>query len=272
MSGMTMSMPSICSSGNMRPASIKRMSSPCSIAIMFFPISPTPPSGMIRTGLAKERHLLRRLRLRRLRGRGGGTRRGLEELRERLEVLLQVRSQRGLVERGGGVEDREDRDAVLLSGTSVDARDGFAGKELVHGVAAQGHDDLRPQRREVSLEPDVAGGHLLRQRVTVLRRTVAHDVRDEDLAAVQADARQQLIQQLAGRADERAALDVLVVARGLPEEQDPGFRAALAWDGLTRAAVERAGRAGSDLAGERDQGLFHVSDYRLARAFRPRIN
>src|SRR5438132_1066513 len=196
MSGMTMSMPSICSSGNMRPASITTMSSPCSIAIMFFPISPTPPSGMIRTGLAKERHLLRGLRLRRLGGRRGGTRRGLEELREGLEVLLQIRSQRGLVERGGGVEHREDRDAVLLSGASVDARDGFAGKELVHGVAAQGHDDLRAERREGSLEPDVAGGHLLRQRVTVLRRSVAHDVRDEDLAAVQADARQQLIQQL----------------------------------------------------------------------------
>src|SRR2546430_16422930 len=128
MSGMTMSMPSICSSGNMRPASITRMSSSCSIAIMFFPISPTPPSGMIRTGLAKERHLLRGLRLRRLGGRRGGTRGGLEELREGLEVLLQIRSQRGLGERGGGMEYPEDRDAALLSRASPETRDGFAGE------------------------------------------------------------------------------------------------------------------------------------------------
>src|SRR5437762_7290998 len=270
MSGMTRSIPSICSSGNMRPASITRMSSPCSIAIMFFPISPTPPSGMIRTGLAKERHLLRGLRLRRLRGRRRGTRRRLQELREGLEVLLEVRSQRGLVERGRGVEHREDRDAILLSGTSVDARDGFAGKELVHGVAAEGHDDLRPERGEVALEPHVARGHLLRQRVTVLRRTMPYDVGDEDLAAVETDARQQLIEQLARRADERSALDVLVVPRRLAQDEDPGFRAALARNGLTCAAVQRARRAGADLAGQRDQGLFHVADYRVAGAFRAR--
>src|SRR5256885_4868730 len=160
MSGITMSMPSICSSGNIRPASTTTMSSPCSMAIMFFPISPTPPSGMTRAVLAKERHLLGRFfgGLRRLRRRLGGTRRGLEELRERLEVLLEVGAQRGLVQRGRGVEDREDRDAVLLSGVSVHTRNGFAGKELVHGVASQGDDDLRLERRKMSLEPDVAGG------------------------------------------------------------------------------------------------------------------
>src|SRR5204862_382815 len=84
---------------------------------------------------------------------------------EGLEVLLEVGSQRGLVERGRGVEHREDRDAILLSGTSVDARDGFAGKELVHGVAAEGHDDLRPEHGEVAREPHVASGHPLRPRV-----------------------------------------------------------------------------------------------------------
>src|ERR1700716_2102823 len=144
MSGMTMSMPGICSSGNMRPESTSTMSSPCSMTIMFLPISPTPPSGMTRTGLAKERHLLGCL-LRRLGCRRGGTGRCLEERGERLEVLLEVGAQRGLVQRGCGVEDREDRDAVLLSCAPVDARDGFAGKELVHRVPAEGHHDLRPQ-------------------------------------------------------------------------------------------------------------------------------
>ena len=174
------------------------------------------------------------------------------------------------MERGRGMEDREDGDAVLLSCTSVDARDGFAGKELVHGVASEGHHDLRPERREVALEPDVARGHFLRQGVAVLRRTVPYDVGDEHFVAVEADARQQLIEQLARRADERAALDVLVVARRFAQEEDPRLRAALAWNGLTRAPVERAGRAGADLVGQRDQGLFHAADYRVAGAFRAR--
>src|SRR5436309_4767581 len=116
MSGMTMSMPSICSSGNMRPASTTTMSLSCSMAIMFFPISPTPPSGMTRTVLAKERHLLSRLLGGRCRGRcRRGTRGALEERRERLEVLLEVGAEGGLMQRGRGVEDREDGDAVLLS-------------------------------------------------------------------------------------------------------------------------------------------------------------
>src|SRR5438874_1849489 len=129
MSGMTTSMPSICSSGNMSPASTRTMSLSCSMTIMFLPISPTPPSGMTRT---------------------------------------------------------------------------------------------------VPLEPDVARGHLVGQRITVLGRAVTHDVRDEDLAAVEADAREQLIEHLARGADERPALNVLVVAGRLAEEEDPGFGAALA--------------------------------------------
>ena len=50
MSGMTRSMPNISSSGNMRPQSMTTMSSPYSNTYMFLPISPTPPSGMIRSG------------------------------------------------------------------------------------------------------------------------------------------------------------------------------------------------------------------------------
>src|ERR1043165_422187 len=48
MSGTTRSIPNISSSGNIRPQSITTMSSPYSNTYMFLPISPTPPSGMIR--------------------------------------------------------------------------------------------------------------------------------------------------------------------------------------------------------------------------------
>src|SRR5258706_238177 len=54
MSGMTRSIPNISSSGNMRPQSITTMSSPYSMTYMFLPISPTPPSGMIRSGVSPD--------------------------------------------------------------------------------------------------------------------------------------------------------------------------------------------------------------------------
>ena len=50
MSGMTRSMPNISSSGNISPQSITTISSPYSNTYMFLPISPTPPSGMMRSG------------------------------------------------------------------------------------------------------------------------------------------------------------------------------------------------------------------------------
>ena len=50
MSGMTRSMPNISSSGNMRPQSMTTISSRYSNTYMFLPISPTPPSGMMRSG------------------------------------------------------------------------------------------------------------------------------------------------------------------------------------------------------------------------------
>src|SRR6185503_12342649 len=122
MSGMTRSMPSIPSSGNIRPASTTTMSSPTSIAIMFLPISPTPPSGMIRSDvfdLAKERYLLHRLFLRLFRGRGRR-----EEERQRREVRMQRVPQGGLVQRRGWVVHGEDQKTVRgLSRLAMDPRD-----------------------------------------------------------------------------------------------------------------------------------------------------
>src|SRR5437879_6609967 len=118
---MTRSMPSISSSGNMRPASMTTMSLPCSMASMFLPISPTPPSGMTRrASLTEQRHLVGGLLLfDRLRDRRGG-----DEERECREVRDHRRPQRGLTQRRGGVEHREDDEAIgRLAELAVDARD-----------------------------------------------------------------------------------------------------------------------------------------------------
>src|SRR6266508_1217354 len=263
MSGMTRSMPSISSSGNMRPASTTTMSSPCSMASMFLPISPTPPSGITRSGalLTKERHLVRGLLLHLLRSR----RLGREHQREGREITLQRAAQRGLVECRRGVIHGEHGEAARLARLAVDARDRFAREELPHRVTSERHDDARLQHLEVALQPDVARGDLLRQRVAVLRRPVADDVGDEHLAAVQTDAGEELVEQLPRGAHERPSLLVLVIAGRLTEEEDPRFGTAFARNGLTSAAMERARGARAYLCGERPEIIDH-SDTIMARA------
>src|SRR6266704_6079836 len=154
MSGMTRSIPSIPSSGNMRPASTTTMSSPTSIASMFLPISPTPPSGTIRSGafdLAKERYLLHRFFLRLFWWRSGR-----EEQRQRREIGVERVAQRGLMQRRGRVVDGEDEEAVGgPPRLSVDARYGLAREELTHRVPPERDDDARPEDLEVADEPHV---------------------------------------------------------------------------------------------------------------------
>src|SRR2546425_9558729 len=202
---MTRSIPSISSSGNMSPASMTRMSSPISSASMFFPISPTPPSGMIRSGgLAKERDLLRGLFL------GLHWRRSREVQRERREVGNQRVAQSGLVQRGGGMIDGEDHKAVGgAPRPAMDARDRFAGEELPHRVPAERDDDPRAQHLEMPAQPDVARGDLLGKRVAVLWRPVSHDVGNEDFSTIEADPGEELVQKLPRRADEWLPLEVL---------------------------------------------------------------
>src|SRR2546428_2140472 len=144
MSGMTRSMPSIPSSGNMRPASTTTMSSPTSIASMFLPISPTPPSGITRSDvfdLAKERYLLHRLFLRLFR-----RWRGREEQRQRREIGVERIAQSRLMQRRGGGVHGEDQEAIggpfRVGG---DGRDPIAREELPPPPPRQGGDGARVQ-------------------------------------------------------------------------------------------------------------------------------
>ena len=109
------------------------------------------------------------------------------------------------------------------------------------------------------LEPDIARADLVGKRVAVLRRAMANDVGDEDLAAVEADPREQLVQQLAGRADERTALHILVVSGRLAKEEHPRLATPLARDSLARTAVEGAGHARAYLGGQPTERVVHPS-------------
>jgi len=67
-------------------------------------------------------------------------------------------------------------------------------------------------------------GDLLGARVAVLRGSRLDDVRDEDVVAGQPGLRQELVEELARRADERAPGGVLLRARGLADARTGGVR------------------------------------------------
>ena len=107
------------------------------------------------------------------------------------------------------------------------------------------------------VQPHVARGDLLGQGVAVLRRPVPHDVGDEHLAPVETDVRQELVEELPGRSDERPSLKILVVSGGFAEEEDPRLGAPLPGHGLPCAPVKGTGRACPDLVGEHAQVVLH---------------
>src|SRR3546814_12890584 len=72
---------------------------------------------------------------------------------------------------------------------------------------------------------------------------VLHRVGHEDPLAVDAGVGQRAPQQLAGRADEGMALDVLAVARLLANQHDVRLGGAFAAHRLGRVRIEIAGRA-----------------------------
>lgn len=100
---------------------------------------------------------------------------------------------------------------------------------------------------------------------------MTNDIGDEDLPPVEADAGEELVEELAGGADKRLALEILVVTGCLAEKQDARLGAAVTGDRLSRAPMQRARRAGADLVGDEpkiDRGLVQRGDYAAAEGFR----
>ena len=227
MSGTTRSIPNISSSGNMSPQSMTTMSSPYSNTYMFLPISPTPPSGMMRRGRSgpaigswdsEERDVGRDVGIASGRGRGrdarggggcstavGSSAAGWPPRRRRSRAS---RSARGIsatscvalaldlrrAERGGRVVERERHRAggarrrVDRADGAVGLRDPLAGHEPAQRVPAERDDQGRVEDLELALEVRRAGRDLVGLRVAVVRRPALDDVRDEDLVALPARA------------------------------------------------------------------------------------
>src|SRR3984893_1434648 len=210
------------------------MCSSYSSAIMLRPISPKPPRGMARNlgCLAKKGELL--LRLGDRRG-GHGERlpplfRPFEMRPDRLEVLLQRAYQEAVVESRRGVVDRDVAHAVLADHFPVEARDRLiSGQKARQRVPAEHQDDFGLDEPELLLEIRRASLGFGGLRIPVSRRPAFEDVRDEDVATREADAAKQLLEQLAGGADEGLALQVLVLAGRLADDHDPRGGRANSW-------------------------------------------
>jgi hypothetical protein len=126
----------------------------------------------------------------------------------------------------------------------VQARDAgrIRAQELGREVP-QGADDARLDQLHLAQEVLVAVLDLLGMGIAVAGRAALQRVADEDVAALQPDLLEQLVQQLAGLADERQPLLVLVAAGRLPDEHQVGVGVARAEDhgGAGRGELGAAG-------------------------------
>ena len=122
----------------------------------------------------------------------------------------------------------------------------LAGEELGREVAER-RDELRLDQLDLPEQVRLAGGDLLGLRVPVLRRSALENVRNHDVGALEADAAEQLVEQLARLADERDALLILVETGRLTDEHEVGVRVAGAEDNLRSSLREGTTRAAGRL-------------------------
>ena len=124
-------------------------------------------------------------------------------------------------------------------------------------------DDARLDQLDLPEQVRLAGLDLVGLRVAVPGRPALEHVGDVDLGALEADAGEQLVEQLPGLTDERDALLVLVEAGRLADEHQVGVRIPDAEDDLRASLGEPAAGAARDLFPEGREG-FHARESRTA--------
>jgi len=142
-------------------------------------------------------------------------------------------------------------DAVRLDDGSPPTRESEGRPEdRGRGGGTQQDEHLRAHEVELEVEPRPAGadlrgvGTLVEPALALgLPLEVLHDIAHERLLAPDAGIVECPTQQLAGRPDERVALDVLTVARLLAEEEQGRVARPLSEDGLGGAGEQVTGRA-----------------------------
>ena len=150
------------------------------------------------------------------------------------------------------MEERIERDAVpakrhlLLD--AVHPRDaGRLAREQLGREVAESRDERRPDQLDLTEEVRLAGLDLLRLGIAVAGRPALEHVRDVDVGPGHPDPVQEPLEQLAGLADERYALLVLVEAGRLADEHQLGVGVAGAEDDLCAGRREGTARAAEGL-------------------------
>ncbi len=129
-------------------------------------------------------------------------------------------------------------------------RDPGTRHEAAHRVTTERHDDGRVEHVELASKVRLARCDLVCFGIAVVGWTALHDVRDEHVLAAPADRSEQADQQIAGTADERASLAVLVETRTLTDENDLGRGITFTGHGLRAGLVETTPGARPYLAGD----------------------
>src|SRR5882724_906515 len=151
--------------------------------------------------------------------------------------LLPVR----VAEQRGRMVGDDQRNAAVGMNLAPQLAQTLSGVEQRFGRgAAERHDHLGPDKRELAVKVRHAGCHLVRQRLAVLRRPTLHDIGDVYIFAPKSDSLDDLVQQLAGLAHEWSPHGVFGGARSFADEHQ--FRVGIAF------ARHRVGPAGAQRA------------------------
>ena len=177
-----------------------------------------------------------------------------------LHVVPDVFFGGGIAQQVGRVVSDENGAAAIAVEAAAELADGVGGFEKsLCGDGADTDDVFGPKDFKLPLEEGTAILDFGWKRIPVFGRAAFEDVHDIDVPALPAACFDDLRQELSGSPDERLALAIFVGPRCLPEEDDPGPRAADAEDGLFAAASEVAAeRAAADFAVEILQELLSI--------------
>ena len=157
------------------------------------------------------------------------------------------------------MERGQEPDALLLVPASVVPGDEhLVVDRVLAGGLAQQHHHLGPHQGHLGPKVVQAGRRLVRLRGPVLGRSALDDVADVYLRALKPDGVDHPRQQLAGAPHERTPLAVLLLARALADEHQPGVGVALSRHHVVSPLAEPALFTAPDLLQQLSPGHAHA--------------
>src|SRR5215204_6234833 len=181
-----------------------------------------------------------------------------------LHVVPDLAFLRGVAQKIRRVEGGHDLDAAVVLKLPAQARDALLRVEQVlHRRVAEHHDHVGARDVDFAQEEGLAGVRLFGGRLAVIGRAAAVDVADEHVVALEADGLDDLVEELAGAADEGSSARVLVRARSLADEHQTRGRLPLCVDDGLAPLMQRAADALADVGAYVLEGLAGSAEAQL---------